>query len=641
MAVDLTIGVAGSGGDGVILLGEVLAKASAHVGLHTTLTKSFGPQIRGGESSVRVRVAEHPLSGADHRLDGLLLFHYADMQPFRAELPLATDTQVFVDAGDDTPVELSQLPEYLHESIIRVPLEELAMSAARSKQAKNMVLAGVIVEHFGWAPENVIDYITRRFGRHGATVIANNLAAVEAGRAYVRGHVGVSPRAISFEPGTPLYFLSGNEAFSLGALSAGCRFMAGYPISPASEILEWMSRELPRFGGTCVQAEDEIAAVCMAIGASYGGVRALTATSGPGFSLKQEAIGLAHMAEIPLVVADVQRCGPSTGIPTRTEQGDLQLAIFGGHGDNPRVVLAATTVRDCYELAHVAFEIAERFQTPVIVLLDQLIAQSQQTVLNLPLRYRDPGAERQWLADNYATLGELQAGTNGHAAPEADGADVPAAEPATPQREYPDVEALADGLRRYAITPSGVSPMSIPGMRGGEYVAVGIEHNEESDPTSSQTMHQAQTAKRFRKLEAVPQRYPLLRSGGSDDPYLGIVTWGSCFGVCAEAARVLSSAGLPAAVLAPQLLHPLPVEAIQRWIDRAQHLLVVEVNYGAQFYRYLRGYVDLPRETQRLNRAGGSPISLTELLSYIQREIDLPADFNPQAVQSVLRGRQG
>jgi len=649
MALDLTIGIAGSGGDGVILLGELLARSAARAGLHATLVKTFGPQIRGGETSARVRVADQPLSGADHRLDALLLFHFGDMLPFGSELPISASTQVFVDSIDDTPLEDIVLPEDVKGSAIRIPLEELALRTVRNKQSKNMVLAGVVLEYYGWPLETVEAVLAQRFARHGESVVASNRLAIEAGRQWVKenlvmvgpdsvpakkdgGH-GDQPhrtlQAVSLQTGeqsNPMYFLSGNEAFSLGALHAGCRFMAGYPISPASEILEWMTRQLPRFGGQCVQAEDEIAAVCLAIGASYGGARVLTATSGPGFSLKQEAIGLAHMAEIPLVVCNVQRCGPSTGIPTRTEQADLAIALHGGHGDNPRVVLAACTVADCYELAHAAFEIAEKYQTPVIVLLDQLISQSQQTVGELRLRVEEGGMGA--LARGNSS--EPEVGSQKSEANEGD---------SVPSSATGEGARATDPLRRYAITASGVSPRTVPGMPGGEYVAVGIEHDEMSDPTSSQVMHQAQTAKRFRKLEGAAQEYPLVRTSGAERAQLGLLTWGSTYGVCAEAARLLSENGLPTSVLAPQLLYPLPLPEINAWLNGLGQSIVVELNYSGQFFHHLRGYVDLPSGTLQLNRAGGTPISLSELLQFLEDNVNLPAAFNHERLGAVLAGR--
>lgn len=618
MAIDLTIGLAGSGGDGVILLGELLARASARMGLHATLFKSFGPQIRGGESSARLRVSDQQLSGVDHRLDALLLFHWADVMPFRSELPVAPGTQVFVEAADETLLDDSALPEVVRAKAIRVPLEELAITQVRNKQAKNMVLCGVVAEYYGWPKAALREAIAQRFARHGEAVIAGNQLAVKAGRNWVRENLRVGQPLIdldegSTEPPKAMYFLSGNEAFSLGALHAGCRFMAGYPISPASEILEWMTRQLPRFGGTCVQAEDEIAAVCMAIGASFGGARVLTATSGPGFSLKQEAIGLAHMAELPLVVCDVQRCGPSTGIPTRTEQADLFIAIHGGHGDNPRVVLAATSVADCYELAHAAFAIAEKYQTPVIVLLDQMISQSQQTVEELNLRALDSmaGAQLARTAIEPANIEECRAGGN-----------------------------LTAPFKRYTITPSGVSPRPLPGEIGGEYVAVGIEHDEVSDPTSSQEMHQAQTEKRFRKLEAAAAEFPLVKLSGEMPAQLGLLTWGSSYGVCVEAARILTQCGLPTSVLAPQLLSPVPAQPINGWLASVGKVAVVELNFASQLYRHLRGYVDLPADALRLSRAGGTPIGLAELLAFVRDNVALPADFNHARIAYVLEGGQ-
>jgi 2-oxoglutarate ferredoxin oxidoreductase subunit alpha len=601
MSIDLTIGIAGAGGDGVILLGELLARSAARLGLEATLTKSFGPQIRGGETSARVRVADHALSGADHRLDALFLFHLGDMAEFASELPLNYTTRIFADAIDASDITQSPLPAWAHERVVRVPFEELAVKGVGTKQAKNMVMAGAIAALYGWPDSALTDIVERRFARHGATVIGKNLDAIATGRQWVLDHAAIA--ATPLETATPgavaHYFLSGNEALALGAIAAGCRFMAGYPISPASEILEFMTRELPRFGGSCQQAEDEISAICMAIGASYGGVRAMTATSGPGFSLKQEAIGLATMAELPLVVVDVQRCGPSTGIPTRTEQADLNIALHGSHGDAPRIVLAATSVRRCYDLAVTAFELAERYQTPVILLSDQLLAQSQQTVAALPLDYHDPAAV-EW-------------------------------------RAQPDADALAGGYQRYSlVNATAVAPLAVPGTPGGEYVAVGIEHDESGEPSSSPAMHQAQTERRFTKLEQAAAALPLLRSAGPEDAALCILTWGSAWGACEDAARLLSSYGLPTRVLAPEMLYPLPVAALESAVADAAQLLVAETNYGAQFYRHLRAYIDLPRGVLTLSRAGGVPISLIELVSFVLDHANLPPGFDRGALEGSL-----
>ncbi|MCH7471762.1 2-oxoacid:acceptor oxidoreductase subunit alpha [bacterium] len=609
MSVDLAIGVVGTGGDGVILLGELLAKAAAKVGLNAVLTKSFGSQIRGGESSSRIRVTDWPTTWGGDKIDALMLFRLSEFGPFKDELILKRNALIIVDAEDETPAGEDSSSQLHGDNVHRVPFAAIALKTARNKQAKNMVMAGVACELFNWPAEGVREFIEERFAKYGGKVVQSSLAAVEAGREYVRGNIAAANGLrIEYERREPQMFLSGNEAFSFGALSAGCRFMAGYPINPATDILDFMGRQLPRYGGACVQAEDEISAMCMVLGASFGGVKALTATSGPGLSLKQEAIGLAAMAELPVVICDVQRGGPSTGLPTRTEQSDLNSAVYGGHGDSPRVVLAPTSIAGCYELAFTAFEIAERYQTPVIVLLDQHLGYSKCAMSGIKIR---------------GVNGSL----DGH--------------PELPWRCYPTPEQLAEPYKRYALTDSGVSPMAVPGMPGGEYMASGIEHFEDGGASTSQKTHQQQSEKRLRKIEQIAKEYELVEIAGAESPSLGILTWGSAFGVCEEACRLLTKAGLPAQVLAPRIIHPLPERRIEQWLSGVSQLVMVETSIGEQFYRHLKGFVELPRDACRYYRAGGVPISLGEVLGFIIDKVKLPSGFKHEVIEEHARAEPG
>jgi 2-oxoglutarate/2-oxoacid ferredoxin oxidoreductase subunit alpha len=604
----LTIGIAGSGGDGVVLLGELLARAGARVGWHTMLQKSFGPQIRGGESSVRIRVGPAPLTWAGDSVDALLLFSWEGLARFRSELTLAPGALIIVDSLDSTPLDEAPIPADLRPKVRAAPFDELALAHGKTKQAKNMVMAGLICEVFGWPADGLEGYIRERFSRYAARVVDSNLSAVRAGREYAREHFAGAPAPRADYPrGEPLYFISGDEAFGLGALHGGCRFMAGYPISPASELLEWLARELPQVGGHCLQAEDEIAATCMAIGASYGGARAMTATSGPGLTLMQEAVGFATMAEVPLVVCDVQRCGPSTGIPTRTEQGDLLAAIHGGHGDEQRCVLAATDVADCYEMAHHAFEIAERYQMPVVVLMDQYLGQNWQSIAQPNWRVLDaPGAQASALGSEESPPGTLK----------------------------------QPGYQRYSLaSPDGVSPRTLPGTPGGEHIAAGIEQTPSGEVSSSPANHQAMSAKRAAKLAAAGAAFLLVArwdapgvagampaggspgSSGSTRRPLGLLTWGSTYGVCVEAAHLLCEAGTPTRVLAPRMLNPLPLDLLREWLDGCGDVAVVELNYSGQLLAHLRAH--LPElathpALRAYHRAGGVPIRLGELLDWLR-----------------------
>jgi 2-oxoglutarate ferredoxin oxidoreductase subunit alpha len=490
-----------------------------------------------------------------------------------------------------------------------------------------MVLAGVACGLFNWPEDGLKEYIEQRFAKQGAEVIAGNIAAVDAGKKYVSENFeGNVDLRINYERKPANIFISGNDAFAYGALCAGCRFMAGYPITPATEILEWLARELPRFDGVCVQAEDELSAVCMTIGASFGGIRALTATSGPGLSLKSEGIGLAVIAELPMVVCDVQRGGPATGLPTRTEQSDLNIAIFGGHGDCPRVVLAATNVTECYELAHTAFEIAGRYQTPVIVLLDQFLGHSWMSCSDMHIRHNDPKVEHAWAVKTYQPEQFEPERANGNG-------DV---KEHKPWRKYATPEDLAKGYKRYALTDDGVSPITVPGMVGGGHTAVGIEHTEGNLPASSHIIHQAQNEKRYRKFAGIARDYVLFDRAGVEKPKLGILTWGSCFGVREEICELFNEAGLPTGLLAPQILYPLPWKQIQEWLGGLDQLVTVETNYSDQFYHYVKGYLDLPPHSFHYSRSGGIPMYLTEVLNFMMYNLTLPEGFNKEVIETRL-----
>jgi 2-oxoglutarate/2-oxoacid ferredoxin oxidoreductase subunit alpha len=628
MSTDLAIGIAGAGGDGIVLLGEMLAKATAKVGLHTILTKSFGPQIRGGESSSRIRVSDRPIYWGGDKVDSLMVFHWADLVRFKAELMFKKGAEIIVDSADDTPDDQIPLPEVFKPRIKRIPFEEIALQAVKTKQAKNMVLAGVCCGLYNWPEDGLKEYIEQRFAKQGAEVIANNLLAVDAGKTYARDHLESRPELrINYTRQPGLVFISGNDAFAYGALCAGCRFMAGYPITPATEILEWMSKELPRFDGVCVQAEDELSAICMVVGASFAGVRPLTATSGPGLSLKSEGIGLGVIAELPMVICDVQRGGPATGLPTRTEQSDLNIAIYGGHGDCPRVVLAPTNTTECYELAHQAFEIADRFQTPVIVLLDQFLGHSWMSCADMNIRHNDPKVEHAWAVKTY----QPEDFDAGRAA--ANGGTV---EEHQPWRRWATPEQIAAGYKRYQLTDDGISPMTAPGMPGGGYTAVGIEHTEGNLPASSQVIHQAQNEKRYRKFAGIARDYTLFDRAGVDKPQLGILTWGSNFGVCEEICELLNRAGLRTQLLAPQILYPLPWQEIQKWLNGLSQLVTVETNYSDQFYHYIKAFLELPEQAWHYSRSGGIPMYLTEVLNFIMFNIQLPDGFDRSLIEERL-----
>jgi len=580
---DLVVGIAGAGGDGVVSAGELVLGVASQQGLFGMLVKSFGPQIRGGESSIRLRLSTEPVRAQGDELDVLIAFNWADYARFRNELVPNASTIIFVDEQDKTPESDIPLPEGLRAGVHRVAFEKIAVEKAGTALAKNIVAVGVLAGALGLPRDGFERAISRRFAKKGQKVVDANVAALDAGCAIAAEsrREGVT---LAAQAGEPLMVISGNDATGFGAVVAGCRFLASYPITPQSEVMEYLSRELPRFGGTMIQGEDELASITMAIGASYAGVKSLTASSGPGIALKLEALGLASIAEIPLVVLNVQRVGPSTGIPTKSEQADLLQGIYGTHGDASKVVVGTTDVEDCFSVTVDAFNIAEEFQTPVVVLSEQFLGHRTEVVRPFDL------SKVKVVDRKRPTAEELAAVDHPH------------------------------GFRRFAYTADGVSPMSVPGMVGGSYLNSGLEHDIAGSPVSGAIGHQKMSEKRWKKLDGVAERYPHLTVvAGEPDADVGILAWGSCKGAVLEALDALRERGVKARAVVPRLLHPFPAALIEPQLEQLRTLHVIELSYSAQFYMYLKSQLraDLVGRLVSHARSGGAPLGVNEVLAWV------------------------
>jgi 2-oxoglutarate ferredoxin oxidoreductase subunit alpha len=458
-----------------------------------------------------------------------------------------------------------------------VPFKRLAKEEMQTVLTKNIIALGTLIQLFGLPEAGLRKAIEKKFAKRPG-VVAKNVEALELGKRWAAENIDKSDEvSLEYTPSEPKLVMEGNAALALGATVAGCKFYAGYPITPASEVMHWMARHLPAQGGTVVQAEDEISAAGMVVGASFGGTKAMCATSGPGFTLKSEMLGLAAMAEVPMVIVDVQRGGPSTGIPTKTEQSDLMQAIYGSHGDSPRVVIAPTDVEDCFDTAVYAFDIAEEFQIPVVLLSDQFTAQRKETV-----RPFDVGRR------------------------------------AVYERIRPNEKELA-GYRRYrSDTETGISPMALPGMAGGQYPASGIEHNEIGDPTSRIDLHTQQTEKRYRKYQHIIDKYSFVREYGAPDAEVGILAWGSSKGAVKEAVARLEAEGKKVGAMIPQLLHPFPIGAFQNFLAGKKSLVVAELSFRGQFLQFIRSRCDIQAEVVHYARPGGKPFSVREIYDAVK-----------------------
>lgn len=570
---ELLIGMAGAGGDGVISAGDALITAAALKGYHGIMTKSFGPQIRGGESSIRLRVATGPVYTVGGTLDVAIALNWDDFLRFGAELPVGPETIVIYDAQYPAGPDGVPLAGVRPADTIAAPIAQIARDVAGTDKAKNNVVLGLMAGWFGFAPEGLLQGIRKRLGKKGGDVLEKNEKAFAAGQQYAEEHPLPSARRLTdvATPTQPKLLTDGNEMCGAAAIFAGCTFFGGYPITPSTEIMQYLGREMWKYGGAVFQAEDEIAGVGAVVGASFAGKKAMTATSGPGMSLKTEMLGLATIAELPLVCINVQRGGPSTGIPTKSEQSDLLQAAFSSHGDVVRPVLAPTTVADTFPMTVEAFNIAEEYQTPVIVLSDGDIAQRKEIV--------DP------IDTTAFRLAERRKPTG------------------------PELESY----QRFQITESGVSPISEPGMEGGNYLASGIEHNEIGAPTASGAMHARMNEKRIRKLNPLKTRRDLFETFGDPKAAVGVIAWGSVAGVAQAALKRAEENGIRVKLLVPRLLYPVAQQVYQEFFASVRTGFIVEQSHQGQLYRLLRMFVELPRGIDSFARSGSNPFTPNEV----------------------------
>ena len=591
MTRDLVIGMAGSGGDGIVSAGEALIAACASEGYHAMMTKSFGSQIRGGESSCRVRLAIEPVLNPGGALDVAVALNWEDFLKFGAELPVAGNTVVIYDSASGVAPDQLPLEGVSPAEVFAVPIGELARKATGTDKAKNTVVLGLLSGWFGIVRDGVMKGLRKKLAKKGAEVLAANERAFAAGLAFAAEHPLRTPRIMDkpAKPGAKL-LTDGNDICAAAALFAGCQFFSGYPITPSTEIMQLLSREIWKYGGVVLQAEDEIAGVGAALGASFAGRKSMTATSGPGMSLKTEILGLATLAELPLVIVNVQRGGPSTGLPTKSEQSDLFQAVYSAHGDVLRPVLAPTSVSDTFDVTVEAFNLAERYQTPVVILSDQEIAQRKEVI--------DP-----------IDTGRFQ----------------------IHDRLQPGAAELVD-YARFRFTKSGVSPISHPGMKGGTYLGAGIEHNEQGEPTASGALHAQMTGKRFRKLDPLREREDLFRIEGDPNAPLALVSWGSTAGVCREAFALARAERLKVKLLVPWLLYPIAHGVYDRFFKSVKAGLVVEQSQQGQLYRILRTELDLPRGVRPFCRTGANPFRPVEVVAALRDAV--------QALQREVEDRQ-
>ncbi|MBN8191385.1 2-oxoacid:acceptor oxidoreductase subunit alpha [Bacillus sp. NTK074B] len=574
MKEQLSWKVGGQQGEGIESTGEIFSMALNRLGYFLYGYRHFSSRIKGGHTNNKIRVSTTQVRAIADDLDILVAFDQETIDVNYKELH--SDGVIIADAKFKP-----EKPEDTAASLYIVPFTELATELGTSLM-KNMVAVGATCAVLNLDPGVFKEVVEEIFGRKGETVVEKNMEAINQGYQTMKAELGdkVGSLQLKEADGNKRMFMIGNDAIALGALAGGVRLMAAYPITPASEIMEYLIKKLPMVGGTVIQTEDEIAAATMAIGANYGGIRSFTASAGPGLSLMMEAIGLSGMTEQPLVVVDTQRGGPSTGLPTKQEQSDLMAMIYGTHGEIPKIVLAPSTVQEAFYDTVEAFNLAEEYQCPVIILSDLQLSLGKQTVE--PLDYSKVEIRRGKLAANETELEELE-----------------------PKKYY----------KRFEVTEDGVSPRVIPGMKNGIHHVTGVEHDETGKPSESPVNRQAQMDKRMRKLGEIKFQNPVHTHAPHEEADLLLVGFNSTRGVIEEAMSRLESDGVKVNHAHVRLIHPFPSAELDPLMQSSKKVVVVENNATGQLANIIKMNVGYGNKIVKMTKYDGTPYLPNEIHS--------------------------
>lgn len=577
--LDVTIEICGMSGAGTIAAGGLLNAAMSQAGLSIMAFDSYPAEIRGfGRCVTRCRVGWRKMLAMSDKTQVLISL---DDEQSLSRIPfLAHDATVIFDNRPPAFVkEGESLAAHVEPglNLCGIPMGDLATQAASTTRGRNIVALGGFAALFGLEPVYFHEIITKKFAPKGEVILQNNLRSFTAGYEYALDRYGALSGAVLAKKNPSEQTLqSGNLAVAQGALSANVRLFFGYPITPATPIMEYLAKTLPARGGKVMQMEDEISSIGAVLGSFYTGTRAMTATSGPGLALMTELIGHGVVTETPAVIVNAQRGGPSTGLPTKTEQSDLHAAVFGGPGDCARIVLAPTCVEECHRFTCKSFQYAEKYQTPVIVLTDFFLNNRVETILPI----------------------EIDAAETGDA------------------NVYPDPETK-DNFRRYEITDSGISPRALPGSEGFIFTTTGLEHSPDGTPNYSSSNHTAMSEKRHRKIFAALADLPKPKEFGKGENLdLGVIAWGSTFGSALEAVEMAQEEGKKVSALKITSLFPYHGDLIQEFMNRCHEILIPELNFEGQLATLISHLHR--KQVIKMNVVTGVPIYPIEIYNKIQ-----------------------
>ncbi|MBI3973523.1 MAG: 2-oxoacid:acceptor oxidoreductase subunit alpha [Chloroflexi bacterium] len=552
--VDLAIAIGGAAGQGIATPGNILARILVRRGLHVNVYDAYQSIIRGGHIFLTLRTSDQPVLSHGDKLDILLALNQDTMNR-HLEL-MGAGSAVLYNADRIKPGAAADGVQLCPFSV-----KELA-PGVKGDLVQNTLALGAALRLMGVDFKPLEEILTAYFRNKGDAVVAENVGVARAGYAYASDHFRSFPVPLP-DTGKPLAFVDGNTALAMGGAAAGVRFYCAYPMSPSTGVLHWMAAHGKQLGIMVRQVEDELGVINMAVGAAHAGVRAMCATSGGGFALMTEGLGAAAMMEIPVVCIDVQRAGPATGVPTKTEQGDLWQVLGAGQGDYPRIIVAPTTVEECFHIVPELFNLTDTFQCPGIILSDLLLSEGRFSIDPAELDFNVPISRGEVIGVNGAN------GLAGGASNASNGAYL-----------------------RYEITPSGISPRVFPGTEGYAHVVATDEHAEDgvliSDEFTNPLKRRAMHEKRMRKMEGVLRHLAAPALFGPEDAEVTLIGWGSTRGVIREAMQQLAAQGVTANTLQIKWLVPLHADAIADIVSKAKQTIIVENNYSGQFARYLR-----------------------------------------------------
>ncbi len=536
---DLSVMIGGQGGDGTLTVSDLLGRYFRKRGLYVYTSRNVLSRIRGGHADASVRASRDPISAVKSQVDVLVAFDNEAVEMGRPEL---AEHAFIVYDSTTFKVELPNAVGFPFATLVGGPLGQPIF--------KNTAAYGALSVLLGFDAQVTRSVIEERFKRRGGEALEKNLKALEIGRKVALEAPGVAGRfSVADGDAHDMILTTGNQAVALGFVVGGGRFFAGYPITPATEVMEYLQRYLPAFHGVVRQAEDELAAINMVLGAAYAGARAMTSTSGPGLSLMTEGIGQAGTAELPVLVADCQRVGPSTGEPTRHEQSDLSHLANLGHGEYPRFIVAPASPDDAFQMTADALNLAEKWRVPVILLLDQALCQNTTTSPRFDLSKVSVDRGRRIGPSQLATMTEYKG---------------------------------------YAFTPDGVSPYAPPGTPGLWAQATGNEHNEWGHVSVNPVNRVKMMAKRMEKMTLARDDLPSSRLFGDPKARIGLIGYGSTSGPIREAQELLQSRGVATRYLQARTVYPVPTHEIGPFLAGVDVAYVVEHNYTGQFHRLLR-----------------------------------------------------